>query len=362
MLRLLARHGLLAVLVAVVVEELGVPMPIPTDVMIVFTGAREGGSAAHLAGVFAGILLASALGASGLYAIVRRGGRPLVERYGRYVRLGPEQLARSEALLARGGWWAIALGRAIPGLRYATVVACGLFEVPYLRFLTAHLAGSSLYIVIFLALGAVFGPAVLERIHPSALALRMLWLLPLAVGLPLLMIWWGTRARRAAGQDAPSSRRTVAATLLGGFAGTAALAAAWATTATVAELWGVHHPLYAPLGRFSGASVEVSVLLHAALLALFVVVAVVYHALVLPYLAPRGATLPRQALYLALLVLGPAGAILVVTTLAQVAGGSSGDVPAALLGLALGVAAYAPTAVYAAALVSTATATLRRAP
>ena len=162
-------------------------MPIPADIMIVFVGANR--SASQLVPLFALLATSSAIGASGLCAIIRRGGRPLVNRFGQYVHLGPEQLAHSETLLARGGWGGIALGRAIPGLCYATVVACGLFKVPYLRFVTAHLAGSSVYIAIFLALGAVFGPGILDRIHPPALVIRLLWLLPLAVGLPLLLVW-----------------------------------------------------------------------------------------------------------------------------------------------------------------------------
>src|SRR5918997_320144 len=204
MLDSLVRHSFVAVLLAVMVEELGIPMPIPTDVLIVFVGT--GRSVPQLGLIYALLAASSAVGASGLYAIIRRGGRPLVERFGRYVHLGPEQLARSEALLARGGWGAIAIGRAIPGLRYATVVVCGLFEVPYLRFVTAHLAGSSVYVAVFLALGTVFGPEVLDRVHVPALALRLLWLLPLAVGLPVLVVRWGSRAytRPAA---APSRRR-----------------------------------------------------------------------------------------------------------------------------------------------------------
>ena len=120
---------------------------------------------------------------------MRHGGRPLVDRFGRYVHLGPEQLARAETLLTRAGWKGIALGRAIPGVRYATVIACGLLKVPYLRYVTAHVAGSSVYIAAFLAIGAVFGPTILYRIHLPALGVRLLWLLPLAVGLPLLILW-----------------------------------------------------------------------------------------------------------------------------------------------------------------------------
>src|ERR687885_1366871 len=193
MLDSLARYSLLVVLLAITVEELGIPMPIPTDVLIVFTGTRVGLSVPQLVFSFAMLTMASTVGASCLYVIIRRGGRPLVERFGRYVHLGPKQLARSEALLARGGWSAIATGRAIPGLRYPTVIACGLFKVPYPRFVFAHLAGSSVYIAVFLALGALFGPAILERINLPALGIRLLWLLPLAVGLPLLMVWWGSR-------------------------------------------------------------------------------------------------------------------------------------------------------------------------
>jgi hypothetical protein len=38
MLGSLARHSFVAILLVVVIEELGLPSPIPTDVMIVFAG------------------------------------------------------------------------------------------------------------------------------------------------------------------------------------------------------------------------------------------------------------------------------------------------------------------------------------
>ena len=351
------------------IEELGVPMPIPTDVLIVFAGAGVGWSVPRLGLFLVIITLASAVGASGLYAIVRRGGRPLVERFGRYVHLGPEQLARSEALLARGGWSAIAIGRAIPGLRYATVVACGLFEVPYLRFLTAHLAGSSVYVAVFLALGAVFGPEILDRIHVPALALRLLWLLPLAVGLPILVVRWGSRAY-ARPVAAPSRWRAIGAVLLGGFAGAVALTATWSTTATIAELLGADHPLnvtYTLLNWLLGLGLDIdgiSLLLYVVLLSLFVGTGSAYHELVLPYLAPRGASLPRQALGLALLTLGLFG--VAFASASAVVGGETFDLwwrtggPTVLLGVALGMAVYAPTTVYGRALAISAAPSLRR--
>ena len=169
MLGTLARYSFAAIFLTVLVEELGIPMPVPTDVQIVFAGTIAGHSVPQLGLFFVVLTVASAIGASGLYAVVRCGGRPLVDRFGRYVHLGPKQLSRSEALLARGGWLGIALGRAIPGLRYATVVGCGIFGVPYPRFLSAHLAGSSVYIAVFLVLGTAFGATVLDWIHLPSL-------------------------------------------------------------------------------------------------------------------------------------------------------------------------------------------------
>ena len=370
MLSALARHSFLAILLAVVIEELGLPSPIPTDLMIVFLGTTGGESFPRLALFFVSLTLASAVGGSGLYAIVRRGGRPLVDRFGRYVHLGPEQLARAEDLLERGGWRSIALGRALPGVRYATVIACGLLKVPFPRYFTAHLAGSSVYIALFLALGAVFGPALLDRIHLPASGLRLLWLLPLAVGLPLLVVRWGrhVHSRQPA---APSRGRLVGAVLLGGFAGTVAFAANLSATTTMAELLGASHPLnvaYYLLGwTMLGVESRVDaalLLLYAALLSLLVGLSAVYHELVLPYLAPRGVPAPRRALGLALLTLGLFGIVLLFSLLVEDAGSLSlwwrTGGPFMLLGAAVGVVAYASTAVYGRVLAIAVAPSLRR--
>jgi membrane protein DedA with SNARE-associated domain len=361
MLGLVTRHTFLAICLAVFLEELGIPMPIPTDILIIFAGVAAGRSLLRLAVWFALLSIASLLGSSGLYLIIRRGGRPLVERYGRYVHLGPNQLARAERLLERSGWAGIAVGRAIPGLRYVTVIACGLLRVPYRRYLTAHVAGSSLYIIVFLALGSIFGPVIAEQIHAPELVLRLLWLLALAVGLPALLGWLCLRghARQTA---EPSRRRQLSALLLASFAGTTSLAAAWAGAATLTEVLGaprsldVTHMLANWLLdrglRASGAGAHM--LVYAILLLLCVGVGVAYYEFILLRLKPQGTTLSRQALGLALfggsLV---AGAFTIVLLFGRVrpierwwqAGGS-----VLLLAMAVGVLCYTLTMVYGRAL------------
>jgi membrane protein DedA with SNARE-associated domain len=350
MLAKLAEYSLVVILLAVMVEELGIPMPIPTDVLIVFIGAVAATSVLQLGQFFIMLSVVSAIGASGLYAIVRHSGRPLVERFGRYVHLGPKQLARSEALLARGGWKAIALGRATPGLRYPTVIACGLFRISYPRFISAHLVGSAVYIAVFLILGRVFGPAVLSWLHLPELGKQLLWLLLLAVGLPLLVVFVGLRAHPR--QPAhPSRRRSAGAVLLGSFAGATALTATWTMIDTVAALLlREAHPFLDPVGlarEFGGGAY---LLIYAALLLVLIGVGAAYHGLLLPPLEWRHVSLLRQTLGLTLFALGVFGVIFVSTFV--VVGYASFELwwqtggLMVLLGDVLGVGTYALITVY----------------
>jgi membrane protein DedA with SNARE-associated domain len=361
MLGLVTRHSLIAICLAVFLEELGIPMPIPTDILIVFAGVAAGQSLPRLALWFVLLSIASAVGSSGLYLAVRLGGRPLVERFGRYVHLGPDQLARAERLLNRFGWGGIAVGRAIPGLRYVTVIACGLLRVSYYRYITAHIIGSSLYIIVFLALGSLFGPMIAEQIHAPEQALRLLWELALAAGLPLLFGWLCFRGHARPGVP-PSRRRQFGALLLASFAGTTSMAAAWAGAATLTDLLGaprsldVTHMLASWLLdrglRTSGAGAHM--LVYAALLLLCVGVGVIYYEFIQPRLGARGALLMRQSVGLGLL----GGSIVAgFFTLALLfgrvrplmrwweAGGSL-----LLLAIALGVICYTLTLVYSRAL------------
>lgn len=338
-------------------------MPIPTDLLIVFAGASQPQSLQRLVLWFVAISIASATGASGLYAVVRRGGRPLIARFGRYVHLGPEQLARSEALLARGGWRGIAIGRAIPGLRLVTVIACGLLNIPYRRFLTAHLAGSSLYIVVFLALGRIFGSAIATWLHAPVLSIRLLGLVTLAFGLPALMRWWSGRVE-ALEIPVRSPQHTFAAALSASFAGAIAFAATWAVAATIAELVGVPRPfnvtyaLATELAEEELTATGASLLAYAALPLLCISLAAVYFELMLPRLSRR-LSLTWQVWSLALLGLLLIGSSLMVTRALLLDAPTSGW-PVAMIALLLGSIGYAITTVHGRALALAVRPTIRR--
>ncbi len=189
----LAQHGLLAGLALILVEEIGIPVPVPGDFLMMGLGvrAREGGVALWQA--LLGMEVATLIGASILYFISQRGGRELVYRYGRFIHLTPARLDRAESWLQRHGPAAIVVGRVTPGLRMATVIASGVFGVPYHQFLPSLALGAFLYILLYTLLGYLVGLPVLRALEGVHLPLGMLGsLIPLAI-----LVFWVVRARRA---------------------------------------------------------------------------------------------------------------------------------------------------------------------
>jgi membrane-associated protein len=168
----LDQHAEWAIFLVLLLEEAGIPLPLPGDVVVVLAGARV--RQGRLSPVLAVLLLegATLLGSSVLYWLARRGGRPLLYRYGEVLHLGPERLAKAEGFLQRHGWLAIVSGRLCPGLRILISLVAGAFAVPYRVFAPALALGASVYLLVLFGLGYVVGPEVLRVIEGPGLSLQ----------------------------------------------------------------------------------------------------------------------------------------------------------------------------------------------
>src|SRR5438105_5776821 len=164
----LDQHGLLAAFVFLLIEEAGVPVPVPGDVLMLVLGVHARQGSVPLWQAVGATWLGTIIGSIFLYLAARIAGRDMVYRYGRFIRLTPERLDRAEHWLKQHGTRAVFLGRLVPGLRIVTAVACGVFEIPFTIFLPAMSLGALLYILVYTLLGYYFGQPVLdflEKIH-----------------------------------------------------------------------------------------------------------------------------------------------------------------------------------------------------
>jgi membrane protein DedA with SNARE-associated domain len=99
----IADHGLLAVFVLMAVDAL---VPAGGELVMVFGGALAAGAIAghtgpSLAAVIAAGTLGYLTGSLAGWAFGRVGGRPLIDRYGRWLHLGPQRFRRAERWFSR---------------------------------------------------------------------------------------------------------------------------------------------------------------------------------------------------------------------------------------------------------------------
>jgi membrane protein DedA with SNARE-associated domain len=141
--------GYLGVALWVAIES--VIIPIPSELVLPFAGflVGEGTALEPITGapwnywltVLAGTIGATA-GALIAYAIGAWGGRPILERWGRYLGVTADDLDRADAFFAKHGEAATVIGRLIPVVRSLVSFGAGVAHMPILKFTVFSFIGS----------------------------------------------------------------------------------------------------------------------------------------------------------------------------------------------------------------------------
>jgi len=134
-------------------------VPIPSEVTFLFGGvlAYQG----HLNVVLVIVVgtLAELCGSFVSYYVGRLGGRPVVDRVGRYLLITKSDIDRVERFLTGRGEWTVAVGRTVPLLRAFTPLVAGFAESPPLKFGALSLAGTAVYATTLTLIGYAAGGA-----------------------------------------------------------------------------------------------------------------------------------------------------------------------------------------------------------
>jgi membrane protein DedA with SNARE-associated domain len=109
-------------------------IPISSEITFGFAGVLAWQGHLNLVLVIIIGTLAELAGSYTAYALGRKGGRPAVERYRRYVLMTRKDVERAERFFAGRGAWSVAVARVIPLVRAFTGLVAGLVEVPAVPF------------------------------------------------------------------------------------------------------------------------------------------------------------------------------------------------------------------------------------
>jgi len=109
-------------------------IPLPSEVIMPFSGYLASIGRFKLTWVaFAGALGCN-VGSFVAYYVGALGGRPLVEKYGRYVLMTRHDLEMADRFFARYGDWAVFIARLLPVVRTFIALPAGIARMNFLRF------------------------------------------------------------------------------------------------------------------------------------------------------------------------------------------------------------------------------------
>jgi membrane protein DedA with SNARE-associated domain len=172
-------YGLYAVFALMLIDAV---FPAGSEIVMVYggaiaSGAIEGASVtlfgytfdpglqAYLAIVAAGTI-GYLIGSIAGWEIGVRGGRPYLERHGRWLHLDHAKLERAEAWFLRWEGWAVFVGRLTPVVRSFISIPAGIFEAPLRSYVVLTLLGSAIWCFAFAGAGWAAG-ASWESFHEA---------------------------------------------------------------------------------------------------------------------------------------------------------------------------------------------------
>ncbi len=187
---LIEAFGALGVALLMILENLF--PPIPSEFILPFAGFLVGRGELGFLPALVASTAGSLSGALILYALGRWGGRNLILRYGRFLRVKEADLDRAEGWFDKYDQWVVLFGRMVPGVRSVVSIPAGMLRMPFLQFVLLTTAGSAAWNALLLGAGWYLGEN-WQQIQGIVGSVSNFVLILVAVALVCTAIWWWRR-------------------------------------------------------------------------------------------------------------------------------------------------------------------------
>ena len=183
----ITHYGYIAIYLCLVLGIVG--LPIPDETMMTFSGYLVFNGTLSLPLTLATALAGSISGITLSYVLGKTLGIRVIHRYGRYVRIREEHIAKAHSWFDRIGHWTLTFGYFIPGVRHFTAYAAGISDVSPRSFAIYAYSGALIWVSTFIGLGYWLGErwqAVQANIHHV-----FIWgAAAIGLGVIAYFVWW----------------------------------------------------------------------------------------------------------------------------------------------------------------------------
>ena len=132
-------------------------IPLPSEIIMPFAGFLVAQGRFSLLGIALAGAVGNSLGSMFTYWIGDKGGRPLFEKYGKYILVSHHDINIADRFFAKYGSLSSFLGRLLPVVRTFISVPAGIFREDFKKFLFFSFAGSFLWSLFLGFLGMKLG-------------------------------------------------------------------------------------------------------------------------------------------------------------------------------------------------------------
>lgn len=152
---LIGKYGYFGMFLAMVLEA--VIIVIPSEAILATGGILASRKVFSFWGAFTTGLMGSVFCAIVIYAMGYFGGRPFINRYGKYFFMKPEDIEKSDGWFAKYGLFGSLIGRNFPIIRTLISLPIGIMRLSFSRFLIYTTIGSIPWTFAFVYVGYTLG-------------------------------------------------------------------------------------------------------------------------------------------------------------------------------------------------------------
>ncbi|MEL6494646.1 MAG: DedA family protein [Cyanobacteria bacterium J06623_7] len=181
-------YGYWAVFVGIAIENMGIPLP--GETIVIVGGFLAGSGELNYWWVLGSAIAGAVLGDNFGYWVGRFGGWSLLVKVGRVFRLQEQQLEQARERYSKNAVQAVFLGRFVTLLRIFAGPLAGITQMPYKQFLLCNFGGATVWATTIVSLAFFLGRVVsLEQIVSWVAQIGFIALL-LAIAFLLVPVIW----------------------------------------------------------------------------------------------------------------------------------------------------------------------------
>jgi membrane protein DedA with SNARE-associated domain len=164
LIHIFIQYGYLAVVVGLLAEGAGIPLPGET-VLLIASALAARPTGLNIGSIALIAFCTTSVGDNIGFYVGRAGGQSLLDRHGRKFHIGPRNIQRGRDFISRHGSWGVFCARFIAGLRVLNGLVAGSLLMSWRRFFLFDTLGAACWVALICSIGYFFGHRLFWLIH-----------------------------------------------------------------------------------------------------------------------------------------------------------------------------------------------------